>query len=139
MLLGHLVGDYLLQNEYLALNKSKSTLVGWLSATIHCLLYTLAVCTFMWNFDLNWMLIVYLTHFPIDKFALAEKYMHYIKGKGMRDYVLKDSGKSTEKTWAKPDLNRYDILEGGFTSLVYTATDNTLHLVLMYLAYITIY
>jgi hypothetical protein len=136
MLLGHLVGDYLLQNEWMAMNKSKNSMEGLNAAVVHCLLYTFAVCLFMWNFSLVWICVVWLSHFPIDKFALAEKYMHYFKGKGMKDYVKKDNIKSADKTWERPDLNRYDMLEGGFTSIVYTATDNTLHLVLMYLGYI---
>jgi hypothetical protein len=131
LLLGHLTGDYLLQNEFLALNKSKNTWTGWLAAIIHCLLYTFAVCLFMWKFDLMWICIVWLPHFPIDKFALAEKYMHYIKGKGMKDFVKKDDVHYVDKV----PINRYDLLEGGFTSIVYTLTDNTMHLLLMWGAY----
>ena len=141
LLLGHLVGDYLLQNEWMAMNKSKNTWIGWLSATIHCILYTLAVCLFMQNFDPIWFVVVFLSHFPIDKFSLAEKYMHYIKGKGMKDYVLKDKWMDDLTYAPKPqfNLNRYDMLEGGFTSIVYTITDNTIHLVLMYVSYNIIY
>jgi hypothetical protein len=145
LLLGHLVGDYLLQNEWMAMNKSKNTWIGWLSALIHCVLYTLAVCLFIQNFDFIWIAVVFLSHFPIDKFSLAEKYMHFIKGKGMKDYVLKDlrdietQGLLYPPKLPKHVLNRYDMLEGGFTSIVYTVTDNTLHLVLMYVSYNLIY
>jgi hypothetical protein len=130
MLLGHLAGDYLLQTEWIAMNKSKNTWVGWSAALIHCLLYTFAVCLFMWNFQPIWMILVFFTHFPIDKFALAEKYMHYIKGKGMKDYVNKDRFL---------ELTRYDMLEGGFTAIVYTITDNSMHLILMWGAWQIIY
>jgi hypothetical protein len=142
LFLGHLAGDYLLQNEWMAMNKSKNTWVGWLSATIHCIIYTLAVCLFMWNFDPIWIVVVFLTHFPIDKFALAEHYMHFVKGKGMRDYVNKDNRFNDLKYVPKPiiqPLNRYDILEGGFSAVVYTITDNGMHLILMWLAYQIIY
>ena len=37
MLLGHLVGDYLLQNNYMALNKGRNDLIGWFA----CLLLVL--------------------------------------------------------------------------------------------------
>ena len=133
LLLGHLVGDYLLQNEWMAMNKSKNTLNGWLAAFIHCLLYTVAVCLFMWNFDWYWMLIVFLSHFFIDKFMLAEYYLHYIKGKGLKDYVKKD------QSLPKKELNRYDALEGGFSAFVYAVSDNTMHLVLMWGVYQLIY
>ena len=133
LFLGHLAGDYLLQNEWMAMNKSKNSWIGWLSASVHCIIYTLAICLFMWNFDPIWMVVVFLSHFPIDKFSLAEKYMHAIKGKGMRDYVKKD-GWMDGLVYVKPakkELNRYDMLEGGFTAIVYTVTDNALHLILM--------
>lgn len=131
LLLGHLAGDYLLQNQWIAMNKSKNTWIGWLSALIHCILYTFAVCLFMWNFDPIWIVVVFLTHFPIDKFMLAEKYLHFIKGKSMNDYVEKHNNLRTK--------DGYDMLEGGFTSLVYTITDNTMHLILMWGAYQIIY
>jgi len=139
LLLGHLAGDYLLQNEWMAMNKSKNTGEGWLAAFVHCFIYTWVICLFTWTFDWYWFVAVFCSHFFIDKFKLAEYYMHYIKGKGMKDYVAKDNIKSTEKTWEKPNLNRYDMLEGGFTSLVYSVTDNTMHLILMFFAYKLIY
>ena len=129
LLLGHLAGDYLFQNEWMAMNKSKNTWVGWMSALVHCIIYTLAVCLFMQNFQPIWMGVVFLTHFPIDKFRLAEHYMHIVKGKGMRDYVHNDTN----------EVNKYDALEGGFTALVYSVTDNAMHLILMWGAYKLIY
>jgi len=135
MLLGHLCGDFLMQTEWMALNKSKNTWIGWTAALVHCILYTLAVCLFMWNFQPIWMVVVFLTHFPIDKFALAEVYMHYIKGKGMKDFVNKDISYGLKKN----PLNRFDALEGGFTSIVYTLTDNTMHLILIWGAYQILY
>lgn len=143
LLLGHLAGDYLLQNEWMALTKSKNTLNGWIAAFVHCIIYTLAVCLFMWNFDWYWMIVVFLTHFPIDKFSLADKYLHFIKGKGLKDYVKKDGFWDgimyAPKPFENQNLNRYDVLEGGFTAVVYTVTDNTMHLILMWGAYQLIY
>lgn len=141
MLLGHLVGDYLLQNQWMALNKSKNTIIGWISALIHCILYTIAVCLIMWNFDLIWIVVVFLSHFPIDKFGLAEFYLNKIKNTGLKKYVHKDQWKSELKYSAAPEskLNRFDALEGGFAAFVYGVTDNTLHLLIMWLAYQIIY
>lgn len=141
MVLGHLVGDYLVQNRWMALNKSKNTLKGWLAAVIHCVIYTMMVTTAMNNWDFLWIVVVFFSHFIIDKFSLAEIYMHYVKGFGMKDYVNKDllcqELKHTPKLKSK--LNRYDVLEGGFTSLIYTVTDNTMHLIIMYIGYNIIY
>ena len=136
LLLGHLAGDYLLQNEWMVMNKSKNTLKGWSAAFVHCILYTLAVCLFMWNFDWYWVLIVFLSHFPIDKFSLAEYYLKLIRGRSLKDYVKKDY---SDNPIYRPQLNRYDILEGSFSAVVYTVTDNTMHLILMWGAYQIIY
>lgn len=46
LLLGHLVGDYLLQTSWMAVNKSKKTLQGWMAAIVHSVIYTLSVCTY---------------------------------------------------------------------------------------------
>lgn len=131
LVLGHLAGDFLLQSEWMALNKSKNTWIGWFAAFVHCFFYSIAVCLFMWNFDWFWLVTVFFTHFPIDKFSLAEKYMHYLKGKGMKDYVTKHNNLKIP--------NGYNMLEGGFTAVVYTVTDNTMHLILMWAAYNLIY
>jgi hypothetical protein len=124
MLLGHLVGDYLLQNDWMAKNKADNNLEGWCAAFIHCILYTLAVCLFMWNFQLIWIAVVFLSHFPIDKFAFGKWYLKHIKGMEMDDYRAYLS---------------YGELHAGFTAVIYTVTDNTMHLVLMFLAYKLIY
>ena len=142
MLLGHLTGDYLLQNEWMAMNKSKNTLNGWIAALVHCLLYTLAVCLFMWNFDLIWIATVFASHFFIDKFGLAEYYMHYVKGKGMKDYVEKHEWEPlfpSSNLMQPKKITSLIALEGGFTALIYAVTDNTMHLILMWGAYQLIY
>ena len=114
----------------------------------------------MQNFQPIWMVVVFLSHFPIDKWSLAEHYMHYIKSKGMRDYVNKDKylgisargrGLMNEEggvdeyellgfeTVRQPPLKRMDVLEGGFSAVIYTITDNAMHLILMWGAWQLIY
>ena len=137
MFLGHLLGDYLLQNEWMALNKSKNTTEGWLAAMTHCLLYTFAVCLFMWNFDFIWIIAVFLSHFPIDKFGLAEKYMKYVKGSSLRQYI--DTVNWTAERAPDDFTKGHQMLTGGFRAFVYAVTDNSMHLILMYLAYKLIY
>jgi len=135
--LGHLVGDYLLQNEEMAINKSKYNLIGWIYCLIHCILYTIAVCTIMWNFNPYWVTAVFLSHFLIDKFGIAEWYLANIKGRSLKKYV-DPYGNLDEIIYIpkpKVEINRYDALQGGFTAVVYTLTDNTMHLLLMWFAY----
>jgi len=123
LLLGHLTGDYLLQTEFIALNKSKNTLYGWLAAIIHCILYTFAVCLFMWNFQFIWIVAVFCSHFFIDKFAFGKWYLKHIKGMELDNHRGYYSGN----------------LHAGFTAVIYTITDNTMHLILMWGAYKLIY
>jgi len=128
MLLGHLVGDYLLQNKWMALMKSKNTKMGWLAAIIHCVLYTASVCLIMWNFDPIWIGAVFASHFFIDKFGLANIYIEFIRGRNLKRFV--------KESW---EADNYHILKGGFTTFVYAVTDNTMHLLLMWGAYQIIY
>jgi hypothetical protein len=137
MLLGHLAGDYLLQNQWMALNKAKNSFVGWTTALVHCVLYTLAVCLFMWNFDWYWMVIVFLTHFPIDKFSLGGLYVEKVKGYGLKSFVHSVNHSEPHK-YIDTNLGN-NILFGGFTAVIYTITDNTIHLILMWGAYQIIY
>ena len=129
MILGHLCGDYLCQTSWMAKNKTKNTFEGWIAAFIHCIVYSCSVCLFMMKFDLFWFVIVFFTHFPIDKFSLGEWFMKTFKGISLNDYLNGNQSK----------INRSVIVEGSFTSIVYIFTDNTIHLVLMYVFYLIIY
>ncbi|RYC70680.1 DUF3307 domain-containing protein [Spirosoma sordidisoli] len=63
-LLLHFVGDYLLQNDFMAREKTRSLLVAALHATIYALPFLL-VC---WS---GWWLIVWGSHVLIDRYRLA--------------------------------------------------------------------
>lgn len=140
MLLGHLVGDYLLQNKWMALSKSKNTFEGWGAAISHCLIYTFSVCLLMWNFDWIWIFVVFNSHFWIDKFALAEKYKKLIGGSTLKEFVHRyESGLDNVLYDEPPMVNRREVVEGGFATVVYTISDNTMHLLLMWGAYQIIY
>lgn len=129
LVLGHLIGDYLLQNKWMAMNKSGST---WKCA-VHCAIYTLAVTVITWPAIHNWAwtLLVFLTHFPVDRWSLADKWLDLINGRSLRDFII--NGK--KEIPADMDFENYHALRAGFTALVYAAADNTIHLVLMYYGY----
>ena len=67
--IGHLVGDYLLQSDWMALNKKKRTT----PCVIHCVIWTLCVGLFSgWLFYQNWTgaligLVLFTTHFIQDR------------------------------------------------------------------------
>jgi hypothetical protein len=139
LLLGHLVGDYLLQNKWMALTKSKPTLEGWFAAFTHCFIYTISISMFMQNFDWIWIFVVFNSHFWIDKFALGERYKKFIGSSTLKEFVHRgETGLDNVENGVQP-INRREVIEGGFATLTYTITDNTMHLVLMYLAYQMIY
>lgn len=61
-LMGHLIGDYLLQDDWMALNKKRSSF----ACLVHCLLYTAAV-----GLATRWPLwtipVIFATHFAQDR------------------------------------------------------------------------
>lgn len=132
LIFGHLVGDYLLQNKWMAMNKSASTL----KCLIHCMIYTIVVGLFTYSitgFNLYWILIIFLSHFPIDRWSLADKWLMLINGRSLKDF-LENGYKNIPETGFDEKKN-YHVLRGGFSALVYTVVDNTMHLLLMYYGY----
>lgn len=107
MLLGHLVGDYIVQNDWMAKNKVNPNpgtnsdkwcqendkdhiayweahdkwLVGHIACTFHCALYTLSMYAFTFNWITWWgLLLCFIVHWPIDRFRLARKWMENVSG-----------------------------------------------------------
>lgn len=71
---GHLVGDYLLQNDWMALNKKQSTF----HCLIHCIIWASAVCLFAdWSmsFASPYWPILFATHFLQDRTNIILWYM----------------------------------------------------------------
>ncbi len=118
LVVGHLIGDYIVQNDWMAANKShawpgpepkfRSTKEEWLvscaeywiqrskyrkahfACLVHCLCYTLAVwaCSFWW---MPWwgLAACFVVHFPIDRFRLAGWWMRNVSGqKAFADGLL---------------------------------------------------
>ncbi|MBI3632031.1 MAG: DUF3307 domain-containing protein [Candidatus Vogelbacteria bacterium] len=131
IVLGHLVGDYLLQNKYMAIHKTDKTEEGANICLLHCAIYTATVCMFLCRFDscfnLVWapsplvVALVFLSHWPIDRTALAYFWLKFIKG---RDILYEFKSTVTE--------NEYREIGLPFACFVYAVADNTMHLVLMW-------
>jgi hypothetical protein len=129
LILGHLIGDYLLQNKWMAMNKHHSSF----KCAVHCLLYTLAVVVTTAPVAshtnlIYWGGFIFLTHYPIDRYSLADKWLKLINGRSMEEFVV--NGHSDIPP--EHHQSNYHILRGGFTAVVYAATDNTMHLALAY-------
>lgn len=119
MMLGHFVGDYLLQNRPMALKKNANGVIGFAWCTLHCMLYVVAVAVFAWRADPLFLGLVFLSHWPIDRWSLAAKWLKLIRG---RDLMAAFASKE-----------KYRDLEVGFACLVYAVADNTMHIVLLWL------
>lgn len=77
-IVGHLVGDFLLQNDWMAQNKKKHSL----PCVVHVTLYTLAVMLlsgWAWHPAWPWLaLSVWIPHFAIDRSQFVTWYMRTI-------------------------------------------------------------
>lgn len=130
MVLGHLIGDYIFQNDWMAEGKKKHKGLGWVTCLVHCVLYTLAVCVIMWNFELRWVAIVFLSHFLIDKFSFVDWYSNLIGSRGISSFL-----EDEENQTFTPHIG----LRAGLTIFVYVVRDNTFHLMIMYLGWRMLY
>jgi hypothetical protein len=81
MIVGHMVGDYLLQNHWMALNKKKASL----PCAVHCLVWTLAVATCSGCWSLLPLFWLFATHFAIDRSQFIHWYMGHAGQAGFRD------------------------------------------------------
>lgn len=119
IVLGHLTADYLLQSKRMALSKSKGGLGGMVYCAVHCVIYAATVCLFLLRFDPLFFALIFLSHYPIDRWSLAEKWLRLIKGRNFK-----------EAFESKDKYREFDI---AFTCIVYAVADNTMHLVLLWL------
>jgi len=81
--IGHLVGDYLLQNDWMANGKKKSTFI----CSVHCALWTLAVfgCQAASKPWPLWTLpVLFLTHFAQDRTELV---VWWMRSKGQSGFL----------------------------------------------------
>ena len=111
---GHLLADYMFQPKKMAVEKSKNSLV----CLVHCLIYTASVvgCLAYQNHNVAWWLplVVFVSHYPIDRWSLANHWLKLIKGRNVMDAFSKEN----------PDP---------FAAMVYAVVDNTMHLFLLWL------
>lgn len=74
-LVGHLVGDYLLQNDVQALNKKRPGLKGMFCCVLHCAIWTASVCAFSRWFDVASVSVLFGSHFLQDRTNVVRWYM----------------------------------------------------------------
>ena len=119
LVLGHLAGDYLLQSQAMALNKSLPSWKGIAWCSWHCLVYTISVCLFLWTINPWVVCLIFASHWPIDRWSLGQKWLDLIKG---RNFVM-----------AYYSNEQYREVDLTFSCIVYTVVDNTWHVLIMWL------
>lgn len=68
----HLIGDYVLQGDFIAQSKGKN----WYHLFVHCMLYCLP---FYVVFGLTWQLaVIFITHIVIDALKARYKIINYV-------------------------------------------------------------
>lgn len=82
----HLVGDYLFQNDWMAQNKTKDSVVAFIHATIYSMPFYLITKPDWWA----WIL---LTHLVIDRYRLAEYWIRLVNWKWDGDNFGYDDSK----------------------------------------------
>ena len=127
LLMGHLIGDYIFQTNWMAQRKGSE----YFPCFVHCLIYTFFVCA-LTSWNPLWILLVFLSHFLVDKFSLADKWLMLIGSRSITKFLFE--GHRVNEIEDENCKENYIILRGGFTALVYAVADNTLHLMLMLLA-----
>lgn len=84
-IIGHLVGDYLLQNDWMALNKKKPGLNGVAACALHTSLWTSSVCTFAGWWQIGYgpesapYLVLWLAHYWQDRTGVVVWWMRTIR------------------------------------------------------------
>lgn len=114
-LICHLFGDYVIQNQWMASNKTKSSLPALVHAVTYSLPFLLLQPSLM-----GW-LVIFSTHFVIDRWRLA---FYWCKWWGVGMYG---------KLWGQPSPNSPEI--PAFLSVwLLIVVDNTAHLTINYLS-----
>jgi len=113
-LLLHAIGDYVIQNDWMALNKKKSGWLGHLACQVHCITYALPFLLIG-----SWQAVaaIYAAHFVIDRYRLVDWFLALRNGVGhVRNFGFGDERPALITVW------------------LYIITDNVFHLVFNYLA-----
>jgi len=123
LLLGHLVGDYLLQTSVMAYNKK----IQFLPCFNHCVVYTLTVsialvvCPAINTVPISLMFWIFMSHWILDRYELLDWWFKHLN---VRSWNSIDA-KLDDTTLV------HQAVAISFGSIVYTVADNTLHLIMM--------
>ena len=113
-LLLHLIGDFIIQNDWMALNKKKISWKGELACQIHVITYSLP---FLFIGSWQSVLAIYISHYIIDRTNIIAWFLALRNGVSNID----NFGFGKERPFA-------------VTIWLFIITDNTFHVICNYLA-----
>lgn len=140
----HLVGDYVTQSDWMAQNKTKSSWAALCHATVYSLPFLLIGS--VWA-----VLVIWLTHFLIDRYRLA-RYLCWLKNQlfspamadllfGFRawgtyeEMIAQDEAAPQFQAWKDCEATGYHKDAPAWMSVwLMIAADNTIHLLINFLA-----
>lgn len=132
LLLGHLFGDYVFQNSWMALNKRASLLICWL----HCLIYTLCVYIGLTLFNVKvtmlTTILIFLSHIVLDYTHIVDNWMKLYGITSFTTHVPRLHSNKEEYNWDSL-MSSEEIVKTTFGTFCYIVVDNTLHLGMMVL------
>ncbi|RLI38831.1 hypothetical protein DRO66_00480, partial [Candidatus Bathyarchaeota archaeon] len=102
-LIAHLIGDFLLQNNWMALNKTKKTT----PLIVHAYLYSFCMLAFFPTMGPYRFFSVFFLHALIDMFSLADKWLRLIRGRSFESVDKQqnwEEHKWERQTWATHHL-----------------------------------
>lgn len=80
LLIGHLLGDYVFQSDWMANNKKKKGIDGFLVCSIHCLIWSLFVYLSAFsNHSLFIVIVLFISHFIIDRTNMIKIYLNFFR------------------------------------------------------------
>jgi hypothetical protein len=124
MCLSHLFGDWMFQPRKMAVGKGLLTKAGWLWCLLHVSIYTTTFALITQNFDVWFLLSIFIPHFIIDKFSLLKYWMRLLDDEYWWEIYFKEPNTFENR------------LEMSFSGFKYAVIDNTIHLGCLYLSYI---
>jgi hypothetical protein len=140
ILFGHFLGDYMFQPRRMAREKGKSNFVCLLHVSIYTFVMLLVLLwqgfigydePVVWSF----LAILFGTHYLIDRYHLADYYLQYVHGAGLRAYAGNADVKGIDGEGnIEYGIDSQDVLRGSFETIIYVVIDNGWHIFLVYWA-----
>ena len=135
LVLGHLLGDYVFQNSWMALNKKDDISICILHCAIYTILVCLSICLFgNVPFSITLLFGIFLSHIVLDGTRLVDKWISFYGQDSFTSCVHHRRNFENKRIvdW-ECELNAGEIVRTSFGTFIYIAIDNTLHFFMMML------